>query len=116
MIRKQIAGMMIGSVGLWLAGCQEWMAEPVRVEDNYGQSVRMSMVNQIYDPERARHPEALAPDGLGDGIKNVKVLQRAYQGDVGSPQRVRQPAQLNIQNGGGGGSGAGGGGGMSGGQ
>jgi len=96
-----------------LTGCQDWMAEPVRVQQGYGQSVRTAMVNQIYDPERARHPEALAPEGLGDGIKSIKGLQRAYQSDVGSPQRVRQPPQLNIQansagNGGGGGSSGGG--------
>jgi hypothetical protein len=96
------------------AGCQEWMAEPVRVEQSYGQSVKTAMLNQIYDPERARHPEAMAPDGTSDSIKSIKVLQRAYQGDIGSPQRVRQQAQLNIQSGGSGGGGVGGnqGGGM----
>lgn len=98
-----------------LAGCQEWMAEPVRVEQHYGQSVRTAYLDQIYDPARARNPEAYAPDGSIDGIKSVKVLQRGYQADIGQPQRIR-----NLQGysglGGGAGGGAGGGGGGGGGQ
>ena len=86
------------------------MAEPVRVEQHYGDSVRVAYLNQIYDTGKARHPAADPPNGLGDGIKNVKVLQRAYQGDIGSPQRVRQQSQINIGGGGGAGGGGGGGG------
>lgn len=96
-----------------LAGCQEWMATPLRVQQNYGQSVRMAYLDELYDPGKARRPAAYAPDGSADGIKPVKVLQRAYQGDVGSPQRVRQQSQINV--GGSGGSGGGGGGGSGGG-
>ena len=61
-----------------LAGCQEWMAEPVRVEQSYGQSVRTAYLDQIYDPARARNPEAYAPDGSIDGI-NVFAVQRQHQ-------------------------------------
>lgn len=96
-----------------LAGCQEWMAEPVRVEQSYGQSVRMAYLDQIYDPARARNPEAYAPDGSIDGIKSVKVLQRGYQADIGQPQRIRM---LQGYSGLGGGTGGGGGGGGGGGQ
>lgn len=96
-----------------LAGCQEWMATPVRVQQNYGESVRAAYLDEIYDPDRARHPAAYAPDGTSDSIKSVKVLQRAYQGDIGSPQRVRQQSQITV--GGSGGSGGGGGGGGAGG-
>jgi len=94
-----------------LSGCQEWMAEPVRVEQNYGESVRTAYLDQIYDPARARNPESYAPDGNIDGIKSIKVLQRGYQADIGQPQRIRQIQGFSLQQGGGGGGGAGGGGG-----
>ena len=94
-----------------LAACQEWMAEPVRVEQHYGQSVRMAYLDQIYDPARARNPEAYAPDGSIDGIKSVKVLQRGYQADIGQPQRIRMLQGYSGLGGGAGGAGGGGGGG-----
>ena len=99
------------TAGAGLSGCQDWMAEPVRVEQHYGESVRIAMANQLYDPNRALHPATEAPEGLGDGLKSVKVLQRTYQVDLGSPQRVRQLSILNVQGAGGGGGGQGGGGG-----
>lgn len=98
-----------------LAGCQEWMAEPVRVEQSYGQSVRTAYLDQIYDPARARNPEAYAPDGSIDGIKSVKVLQRGYQADIGQPQRIRMLQGYSGLGGGVGGAGGGGGGGGTGG-
>jgi hypothetical protein len=94
-----------------LAGCQEWMAEPVRVEQSYGQSVRTAYLDQTYDPARARSPEVYAPDGSIDGIKSVKALQRGYQADIGQPQRVRTLQGYSGMGGGAGGGGGGGGGG-----
>lgn len=94
-----------------LAGCQEWMAQPVRLEQNYGESVRVAMAQQIYDPARALHPDPAGPEGLADGIKSIKVLQRGYQSDIGQPQRIRQQQGYSVLGGGGGGSGGGGGGG-----
>ena len=107
-IGKGLSRIAALAAGLVLAGCQEWMAEPVRVEQHYGESVRVAMVNQLYDPGRALHPATEAPEGLGDGLKSIKVLQRTYQTDLGSPQRVRQISILNTQGGGGGGQGGGG--------
>ncbi|MFM2006300.1 MAG: hypothetical protein RLZZ09_1955 [Pseudomonadota bacterium] len=92
-----------------LNGCQEWTAEPVRVEENYGQSVRTAYLDQIYDPARARNPDAYAPDGRIDGIKSIKVLQRGYQADIGQPQRIREIQGFSLQQGGGGGGGGAGG-------
>ena len=102
-----------------LAGCQEWMAEPVRVEQHYGQSVRVAMTEQLYDPGRAMHPDPVGPEGLSDGIKSIKVLQRTYQSDIGQPQRIRQQHGYSVLgggSGGGGGGGTGGGGGSGGGM
>ena len=55
------------------------------------------MINaQIYDPDKARYPATLAPDGI-DGQKADTVLQEAYRDDVGSSERVRKRAQLGIR-------------------
>ena len=99
-----------GLAAVALGGCQDWMAEPVRVEQSYGQSVRTAYLDQIYDPARARNPDTYAPDGNIDGIKSIKVLQRGYQADIGQPQRIRQIQGFSLQQGGGGGGGMGGGG------
>lgn len=112
-IKVLAAGLMAVALGGGLSGCQEWMSEPVRVEQSYGQSVRTAYLDQIYDPARARNPDAYAPDGNIDGIKSIKVLQRGYQADIGRPQRIREIQGFSLQQGGGGG---GGGGGMGGGQ
>ena len=95
-----------------LGGCQEWMAEPVRVQRHYGESARVAYLAQIYDPARANQPAALAPEGLGDGIKSIKVLQRTYQADMGKPERARQMTTFQTGAGVGGGGGGGGGGGQ----
>lgn len=91
-------------LAITLFGCQEWMAEPVRVEESYGQSIRTVFLDQIHDPARAREPAVYAPDGLADGIKSIKVLQRAYQADIGQPQRIRQIQAFSMGGGGGGSS------------
>lgn len=110
-INPRIAALLLAQA---LAGCQEWMAEPVRVERNFGESVRVVMLDQIHDKDKATHPAAHAPDGMS-GMKATKALQRSYQMDIGRPERVREMSQINVQSGGGsggsGGSGGGGGGG-----
>ena len=53
--------LIVLTAGVGLSGCQEWMAEPVRVEQHYGESVRIAMANQLYDPNRALHPATEAP-------------------------------------------------------
>jgi len=111
-INPRIAALLLAQA---LAGCQEWMAEPVRVERNFGESVRVVMLDQIHDKDKATHPAAHAPDGMS-GMKATKALQRSYQMDIGRPERVREMSQINVQSGGGsGGSGGSGGGGSGGG-
>jgi hypothetical protein len=79
-----------------LTGCPEWQATPVRVESAYGQADRSMLNAQIYNPDKARHPASLAPDGL-EGEKADTVLQETYRDDIGSSERVRKRAQLGIR-------------------
>lgn len=79
-----------------LTGCPEWQATPVRVESAYGQADRAMVNAQVYDPHKALHPAALAPDGM-EGEKADTVLQEAYRQDIGSSERVRKRAQLGIR-------------------
>lgn len=79
-----------------LAGCQEWQAAPIRVENAYGQANRALVNSQIYDPGTVRQTASLAPDGM-EGQKADTLLQETYRDDVGSSERVRKRAQLGIR-------------------
>lgn len=52
-------------------------SDPVRVEQDYGNSVRNMIKAQIADPEAARRPSTGLPGGL-DGGKGEKVID-AYR-------------------------------------
>lgn len=91
-----------------LAGCQEWQATPVRVENAYGQANRALVNAQIFDPGTVRKTASLAPDGM-EGQKADTILQEAYRDDIGSSERVRKRAQLGIRSTGTGGLSMGGG-------
>jgi type IV pilus biogenesis protein CpaD/CtpE len=48
--------------------------DPVRVEQDYGNSVRQMIEGQIANPEAARQPSADLPGGL-DGARGEKVIE-----------------------------------------
>jgi hypothetical protein len=75
-------------VMLGLNGCAEWSSTPTRVQSNYGESVRSLVSNQIYNPQKAKNPATLAPDGM-EGNKADTVLQKAYRNDIGNPGDVK---------------------------
>ncbi len=78
---------------LLAAGCTH--SDPVRVEEDFGNSVRHMIDAQIYNPEAAEHPIIDPPRPL-DGPKGEAVLD-AYRADVPKPQGARQPpALINI--------------------
>jgi uncharacterized lipoprotein len=94
--RFQITRIVLTMVSiLVIAGCSMWSATPKRTTQDYGQSVRTQVSQAVYDPARTENPKINAPDGL-EGQKGALILQRAYQGDLGTPSRVRSPAQLGI--------------------
>lgn len=63
--------------------------DPVRVEQDYGNSVHNMIKAQIADPEAARHPSTGLPGGL-DGGKGEKAIE-AYRNP---PQTGGQPSSL----------------------
>ncbi len=75
-----------------LGGCAEWSSNPARTQADYGSSVRNMVSHQVYDPDKAQHPEALPPDGM-DGNKTGSVLNKTYRGLVFVPkQELRHPS------------------------
>ena len=95
--QKGFAGLLLVVALPMLTACSMFSSTPERVIHDYGNSVQ-GMVNQsIYSKDKAAHPAALAPDGI-EGQKAAVVYQRAYQSDVGVPNKVKAPAQLGITN------------------
>jgi hypothetical protein len=87
--QHQLRILLVGIiVMLGLNGCAEWSSTPTRVQSNYGESVRSLVSNQIYNPEKAKNPATLAPDGM-EGNKADAVLQKAYRNDIGNPGDVK---------------------------
>ena len=78
-----------------LSGCQSFSSYPDRVISDYGTSVHSLVQQSVYNGYKSEHPEMYAPDGM-DGQKATAAYQRSYQGDLGSPQKVRSPAVLGI--------------------
>lgn len=81
----------IAVVGL-LSACTS--TDAVRVEEDFGNSVRNMIQAQTYNPEAARNPPSEPPTVL-DGPKGGKVLDE-YRGDVSDPQQTERPIQLEI--------------------
>ncbi|WP_045226558.1 hypothetical protein [Methyloterricola oryzae] len=91
---RQGAAKLALAIGLLsLQACAEWSATPARTEASYGDSVRNMVNNQTYNPAKAQHPEALAPDGI-EANKADAILGKAYRGDIGKPESVREHTVL----------------------
>lgn len=73
-------------------GCSS--TDPVRVEEDFGNSVRNMVNAQIYNPNAAKNPPAEPPLAL-DGEKADKVLE-AYRGDVYKPEKAERPISIRI--------------------
>ena len=81
---------------LTLDGCAEWSSNPVRVQANYGASVRSLVNNQIYYPNKAQHPAALMPDGM-EGNKADSVLNGTYRALIVKPtETLTHPSTYGI--------------------
>lgn len=94
-----VKGLSFRLVGLiWIGqmiGCQSFSSYPDRVIADYGNSVHSLVERSVYNGYKSEHPETYAPDGM-EGQKATAGYQRVYQGDLGSPQKVRSPAVLGI--------------------
>jgi type IV pilus biogenesis protein CpaD/CtpE len=74
------------------AGCTS--TDPVRVEDDFGNSVHNMIGAQIYDRGAAKNPPSDPPLAL-DGEKADKVLD-VYRSDVSEPAKVEKPISIRI--------------------
>ncbi|MGQ0592863.1 MAG: hypothetical protein ACT4QB_09490 [Gammaproteobacteria bacterium] len=80
------------SAALLLTACT-W-SDPVRVEQDFGKSVRNMVKAQTYNPEASRHPPVDPPERL-DGTRGNRALE-IYRGDIAKPEVVDQPIRINI--------------------
>jgi hypothetical protein len=80
------------SAALLLTACT-W-SDPVRVEQDFGKSVRNMVKAQTYNPEASRNPPVGPPKGL-DGTRGNRALE-TYRGDVAQPEVIDQPIRINI--------------------
>ncbi|MEN8260689.1 MAG: hypothetical protein ABFS02_08910 [Pseudomonadota bacterium] len=105
---KRIKGVVVAKLTLAMslvAGCADWSSTPVRLVEDYGNSVRQLREGQTYDQAKLLYPN---PEPLKsyDGNKGERVLERAYRQDIGRPQNVRRQITVGSGSGSGGGSGA----------
>lgn len=92
---KRFSMSCLGVALLILAGCSTNSTDPVRVEMDYGNSVRNMVDAQIYDQEAARSSQSKPVIGI-DGVKAEGVIE-AYHADQGKTEEVREPIRFNIE-------------------
>ncbi len=93
LIRTAVVALSVMSASL-AAGCATTDTDPVRVEDDFGKSVRQMISAQIYDPAAARNPAVQPPMGL-DGVQATAVLQ-AQREHVGDPKEVNKQMRIEV--------------------
>lgn len=79
---------VLGAAG----GCTS--TDPVRVEEDFGNSVRHMIQAQIHDPQAAANPPVDPPMNL-DGAKADNIL-KSYRKDVSKPEQIEKPLQITI--------------------
>lgn len=75
-----------------IAGCAQ--NDPVRVESDFGNSVRHMVKMQIYNPKAAENPSTTPPLVL-DGPVGQQILNN-YRGATGKQEAVKQPIIFNV--------------------
>ncbi len=86
------------SLTLALVGCASTAStDPVRVEDDFGHSVKQMIDAQTYNPKAAKKPASEPPEGL-DGVQGEAIL-KTYREDVGSPESVREDVRIDVNSG-----------------
>ncbi len=78
-----------------ILGCSTASTDPVRVEADFGNSVRNMVDAQIIDHEAANALYAEPVIGM-DGVRAEKVL-RDHRSAESNPEAVNEPVDLNIK-------------------
>jgi hypothetical protein len=69
---------LLSAVALTTTACTH--LDPVRIQEDFGQSHAAMLSGQYYDADVARNPSTTPPSGM-DGVKADNIL-RAYREDV----------------------------------
>ena len=77
---------------VFLSACNT--SDPLRVEEDFGNSVHQMVQGQIHDPNAALFPDPEPPMTL-DGIQAGNTLE-SYRTEVGSHQEVEKPVLIDI--------------------
>ncbi|MBT8138050.1 MAG: hypothetical protein KJO54_13630 [Gammaproteobacteria bacterium] len=77
-----------------LAALTACAGAPSRLDNNFGDSVRSMVYNQIADPAVAANPDPAPVEGF-DGEKGEVVLHE-YQDNVTKPEQISNEIHLNI--------------------
>lgn len=72
---------------LFLYGCS-WN-EPVKVEDDFGHSVKAMIAGQLFDPAIAASPNALAPDTIDGETADSTIKSYRTAAEQARTQRSR---------------------------
>ncbi len=91
--RSEFSGAVASFVAALLLSACTW-SDPVRVEQDFGKSVRNMIEAQTYNPQASRHPPVDPPEVL-DGTVGNRVLE-TYRGDIAKPEVVQQPIRINV--------------------
>ncbi len=75
-----------------LAGCSS--TDPVRVEKDFGNSVRHMVESQTYNPAAIRNPSSEPPTEL-DGEKASAVIE-SYRAATSKPENIEKPIVINV--------------------
>ncbi len=77
-----------------LTGCSTTAGDAVRVEEDFGNSVRQMIGAQIYNPDAAKAAATEPPRGL-DGVQGEAVL-KVYRERVGDPDDVDKTLRIDV--------------------
>ena len=83
-------------ISLLISACSPTTTDPVRVEQDFGQSVNNMIEAQKFDPDAAERNGSKAVVGM-DGQKAQDVM-KTYQGAEADAASVDEPIHMNIDN------------------
>lgn len=89
-----LIGTLAGVAALLAAGCATTDTDAVRVEDDFGSSVRQMVNAQVYDPQAAKTSGTEPPLGL-DGVQGEAVLD-TYRAHIGNPKEVSKQIRIDV--------------------
>lgn len=85
--RKHRLALTLGIIGIGASACA--FQDPKRVENDFGNSVRLMVAEQIYDPAAAQNPAPNLPPLIGDAA-TTSISTYGTAGRQSRAERTRQ--------------------------